>query len=387
MGTFDAIRPYADSEVSAVLARLCNDPEFLDTLTRYRLPRLAGLLGWALRPLIARRLRREVSGIDSVTKLQARIEPYVDRTVERATDGISYSGLENLHKGRRHLYLANHRDIVMDPAFVNYALYHAGHRTPRIAIGDNLLQRPFVSDLMRLNKSFIVHRSLTGRREKLAAFQLLSAYINESILKDDEAVWIAQAEGRAKDGDDRTDSAILKMFHMSRKGEPFGQVIEELSLVPVSISYEYDPCDLDKARELYTRATAGSYTKAPGEDDRSIAKGITGYKGRVHIAFAKPINGASDDAKQLAQDIDKHILGNYRLFPVHYLAYAMWEGRDAELAVPAASELFSAAELAKGQAEWARRLQACPEAHRPWLVVQYANPVRNQYRIRNGLPL
>lgn len=387
MGTFDAIRPYADSEVSAVLARLCNDPEFLDTLTRYRLPRLAGLLGWALRPLIARRLRREVSGIDSVTKLQARIEPYVDRTVERATDGISYSGLENLHKGRRHLYLANHRDIVMDPAFVNYALYHAGHRTPRIAIGDNLLQRPFVSDLMRLNKSFIVHRSLTGRREKLAAFQLLSAYINESILKDDESVWIAQAEGRAKDGDDRTDSAILKMFHMSRKGEPFGQVIEELSLVPVSISYEYDPCDLDKARELYTRATAGSYTKAPGEDDRSIAKGITGYKGRVHIAFAKPINGASDDAKQLAQDIDKHILGNYRLFPVHYLAYAMWEGRDAELAVPAASELFSAAELAKGQAEWARRLQACPEAHRPWLVVQYANPVRNQYRIRNGLPL
>lgn len=387
MGTFDAIRPYADSEVSAVLARLCNDPEFLDTLTRYRLPRLAGLLGWALRPLIARRLRREVSGIDSVTKLQARIEPYVDRTVERATDGISYSGLENLHKGRRHLYLANHRDIVMDPAFVNYALYHAGHRTPRIAIGDNLLQRPFVSDLMRLNKSFIVHRSLTGRREKLAAFQLLSAYINESILKDDESVWIAQAEGRAKDGDDRTDSAILKMFHMSRKGEPFGQVIEELSLVPVSISYEYDPCDLDKARELYTRATAGSYTKAPGEDDRSIAKGITGYKGRVHIAFAKPINRASDDAKQLAQDIDKHILGNYRLFPVHYLAYAMWEGRDAELAVPAASELFSAAELAKGQAEWARRLQACPEAHRPWLVVQYANPVRNQYRIRNGLPL
>lgn len=114
MGTFDAIRPYADSEVSAVLARLCNDTEFLDTLTRFRLPKLAGLFGWALRPLVARRLRREVQGIDSVAKLQARIEPYVDRTIERATDGISYSGLEHLHKGRRHLYLANHRDIVMD---------------------------------------------------------------------------------------------------------------------------------------------------------------------------------------------------------------------------------------------------------------------------------
>lgn len=387
MGTFDAIRPYADSEVSAVLARLCNDTEFLDTLTRFRLPKLAGLFGWALRPLVARRLRREVQGIDSVAKLQARIEPYVDRTIERATDGISYSGLEQLDKGRPHLFLANHRDIVMDPAFVNYALYHAGHQTPRIAIGDNLLQRPFVSDLMRLNKSFIVHRSLTGRREKLAAFQLLSAYINHSILKDGESVWIAQAEGRAKDGDDCTDSAILKMFHMSRKDEPFGQVIDELSLVPVSISYEYDPCDRDKARELYVRATTGSYTKAPGEDDRSIAKGITGYKGRVHIAFSAPVSAAPDDAKQLAQAIDRNILGNYRLFPVHYLAYAMWEGRDPTLAVPAARELFGAAELAQAEAEWARRLDACPAEHKPWLVLQYANPVRNQYRIRGGIPL
>ena len=177
------------------------------------------------------------------------------------------------------------------------------------------------------------------------------------------------------------------MFHMSRKDEAFGQVIDELSLVPVSISYEYDPCDLDKARELYTRATTGSYTKAPGEDDRSIAKGITGYKGRVHIAFAAPVRGASDDAKQLAQEIDKCILGNYRLFPVHYLAYAMWEGREPELAVPAANELFGAEELARAQAEWDRRLTACPAEHRPWLVVQYATPVRNQYRVRNGLPL
>ena len=387
MGPFDAIRPYADSEVADVLARLCNDTEFLNTLTRFSQPRLAGWLGWALRPIIARRLRREVRGIDSVAKLQARVEPYVGRTVERATDGISYSGLEHLDRERPHLFLANHRDIVMDPAFVNYALYLAGHRTPRIAIGDNLLQRPFVSDLMRLNKSFIVHRSLAGRREKLAAFQLLSAYINHSIREDGESVWIAQAEGRAKDGDDRTDSAILKMFHMSRKGEPFGQVIDELSLVPVSISYEYDPCDLDKARELYTRASTGGYTKAPGEDDRSIAKGITGYKGRVHIAFAAPIQGASDDAKQLAQDIDRQILANYRLFPVHYLAYAMWDGREPELAVPSASELFGAEELAKAEAEWQRRLEACPAEHRPWLVLQYANPVRNHHRIRQGVAL
>ena len=164
-------------------------------------------------------------------------------------------------------------------------------------------------------------------------------------------------------------------------------MIDELSLVPVSISYEYDPCDLDKARELYTRATAGSYTKAPGEDDRSIAKGITGYKGRVHIAFAAPLRDASNDAKQLAQDIDKHILGNYRLFPVHYLAYAMWEGREAELNVPIASQVFDAAELAKAEAQWNKRLAACSAEEKPFLILQYANPVRNQYRIKAGLPL
>ena len=207
MGDFEAIRPYDDAEVPAVLSRLFADDAFLGTLTRYRFPKLAGPLGWLLKPVIAHRLRREFSSITSVAALQDRIEPYVDNTIERATDGVTYSGVERLKPGTAYLFLANHRDIVMDPAFVNYAVYHAGLPTPRIAIGDNLLQKPFVSDLMRLNKSFIVHRNLAGRREKLAAFQLLSAYINHSIREDGQSIWIAQAEGRAKDGDDRTDSA------------------------------------------------------------------------------------------------------------------------------------------------------------------------------------
>ncbi|WP_271410788.1 1-acyl-sn-glycerol-3-phosphate acyltransferase [Pseudomonas sp. Q1-7] len=387
MGEFEAIRPYDDAEVPAVLARLFADDAFLGTLTRYRFPKLAGPLGWLLKPVIAHRLRREFASIDSVAALQDRIEPYVDTTIERATDGVTYSGVERLKPGTAYLFLANHRDIVMDPAFVNYAVYHAGLPTPRIAIGDNLLQKPFVSDLMRLNKSFIVHRNLAGRREKLAAFQLLSAYINHSIRQDGQSIWIAQAEGRAKDGDDRTDSAILKMFHMSRKDEPFGEVIRDLHLIPVSISYEYDPCDLAKARELQIRASTGSYAKSPGEDDASIALGITGYKGRVHIAFGSEIGSASEDAKQLAQEIDKQVLGGYRLFPVHYLAYAMWSERDPELAVPSAAELFKGEELAKAQAEWQKRLDACPAEQRPYLVQQYATPVRNQYRIKAGLPL
>ncbi len=387
MGEFDAIRPYDDAEVPAVLARLLSDPAFLDILTRFRFPRMADSFGWLLKPLIARRLRKEFAGVTCVSTLQDKVEFYVDHTIERATDGVTYTGVEQFKSGTAYLFLANHRDIVMDPAFVNYAVYHAGLPTPRIAIGDNLLQKPFVSDMMRLNKSFIVHRSISGRREKLAAYQLLSAYINHSIRNDGASIWIAQAEGRAKDGDDRTDSAILKMFHMSRKDEPFGAVIQSLNLSPVSISYEYDPCDQAKARELFIRATTGSYSKAPGEDDLSIGLGITGYKGRVHINFTPPITAQFDDTKQLAAEIDKQILGGYRLFPVHYLAYAQWAEADPQLQVPKASEVFDAEELAKAQAEWQRRLDACPPEHRPYLVLQYATPVRNQYRVKAGLPL
>ncbi|WP_191832753.1 MULTISPECIES: 1-acyl-sn-glycerol-3-phosphate acyltransferase [Pseudomonas] len=387
MGEFDAIRPYDDAEVPAVLARLLSDPAFLDILTHFRFPRMAGAFGWLLKPLIARRLRKEFAGVSCVSTLQDKVEYYVDHTIERATDGVTYTGVELLKSGTAYLFLANHRDIVMDPAFVNYAVYHAGLPTPRIAIGDNLLQKPFVSDMMRLNKSFIVHRSISGRREKLAAYQLLSAYINHSIRNDGASIWIAQAEGRAKDGDDRTDSAILKMFHMSRKDEPFGAVIQSLNLSPVSISYEYDPCDQAKARELYIRATTGSYTKAPGEDDISIAQGITGYKGRVHINFAPPVTAFFEDTKQLAVEIDRQILGGYRLFPVHYLAYAQWAEADPALQVPTAAKLFPADELARAQAEWQRRLDACPVEQQPYLVQQYATPVRNQYRVKAGLAL
>ncbi|MCD5977885.1 1-acyl-sn-glycerol-3-phosphate acyltransferase [Pseudomonas quasicaspiana] len=387
MGEFDAIRPYNDAEVSAVLERLLSDKEFLSILTRFRFPKLAGALGWALQPIIARKLRRQFVGINSVATLQDKVEYYVDHTIERATDGVTYTGVEQFKSGSAYLFLANHRDIVMDPAFVNYAVYHAGLPTPRIAIGDNLLQKPFVSDLMRLNKSFIVHRSIAGRREKMAAYQLLSAYINHSIRDDCQSIWIAQAEGRAKDGDDRTESAILKMFHMSRKDEPFAEVIQSLNLTPVSISYEYDPCDHAKARELYIRATTGTYTKVPGEDDVSIALGITGYKGRVHVNFAPPITELFEDTKALATEMDRQILGGYRLFPVHYLAYAQWADADATLDVPLAKDVFAAPELAKAQEEWQRRLDECPAEHRPYLIQQYATPVRNQYRVKAGIPL
>lgn len=380
MGSFDNIRPYNDDEVVAVLQRLSTDPDFLNVILRYRYPALANSLGWLLRPLVAWRLRKEIAGISNIADLQARVAPYVEHSVRKATDGISFTGIDNLDPDGVHLYLANHRDIVMDPAYVNYALYQAGIATPRLAIGDNLLQKPFISDLMRLNKSFIVPRSVTGRREKLEAFQQLSSYINHSMLNEHSSVWIAQAEGRAKDGDDRTDSAILKMLHMSQRQLDFVPAIARLNLTPVAISYEYDPCDLDKARELYILATTGSYEKQPGEDDASIAKGITGYKGRVHVHFDAPLTSGFADARELANRVDHLIWQDYRLFPVNYLAWHQWNKRDTSLSVPAVEDVFSAAEVESARTFWLQRLQKCPAEHQPYLVMQYANPLQNQYR-------
>lgn len=380
MGQFDSIRPYHDHEVAEVLQRLAVNPEFLNTIAKYRFPRLAKHFCWLVRPLISHSLRKELADINSVADLQARIAPYVENSVKRATDGISFSGIEHLTGNQPHLFLSNHRDIVMDPAYVNYALYQSQINTPRLAIGDNLLQRPFVSDLMRLNKSFIVQRSVSGRREKIDAFMQLSSYINHSILQEQQSVWIAQAEGRAKDGNDRTDSAILKMLHMSQRELEFNQAIRQLSLTPVVISYEYDPCDLAKARELYIKATTGKYTKQPGEDDASIVLGITGYKGRVHVHFSEPIGNGFTDARELAQQIDQIVWRDYRLFPINYLAWHAWSERDQALLVPAARELFTEKEVALAQSVWQKKLADCPTEQRPFLIMQYANPLQNQYR-------
>lgn len=379
MGEFDAIRPYGDDEVPAVMQRLLQDRELLQTLAGYRFPRLSRWLPGVTSKLVGSALRREAQGVHSVSDLQQRLEPWLDKVIERSTLTVTYSGLDNLSKTQPHLFLANHRDIAMDPAFVNYALYHGGHPTPRIAIGDNLLQRSFVSDLMRLNKCFIVHRSVSGRREKLAVYQTLSAYINHSVLGG-HSVWIAQSEGRAKDGCDRTDTAIIKMLCMSRKDQPFAEVVRSLNIVPVSIAYEWDPCDQMKARELEQRERTGSYQKQPGEDDTSIAKGLTGYKGRVHIAFGSPLTGDYADAKAVAAEADRQILGLYRLYPSNYLAMEQLEPAPG-VDISGWREQFEAAVLAEEQARFSQRLAACPADQRQWWLRQYANPVISRQRV------
>ena len=209
---FAEIRPYKDDEVAAVLSRLLDNPEFIGTLATYRLGKVASLFPAIVRPVVRYLLAREVRGVSDVHSMQVVIERYMTRMIENATGGFSVSGIERLDPTRPYLFMSNHRDIAMDPAFTSYALHRQGHDTVRIAIGDNLLTKSWVADLMRLNKSFIVKRSVSGPRELLAASKNLANYIQHSLLEEHVAIWIAQREGRAKDGVDRTEPVIIKML-------------------------------------------------------------------------------------------------------------------------------------------------------------------------------
>ncbi|WP_448216790.1 1-acyl-sn-glycerol-3-phosphate acyltransferase [Endozoicomonas sp. 2B-B] len=384
MERFEEIRPYHDQEVRPVLDRLLQDPELIQALVRHQYPDmpvfLNGIAGW----LTAMGLRYKLKNIHDIDGLQQVIEPYLTRVIEGSTSGISFSGLDQLNKEQAYLFLSNHRDIVMDPAFVNLAVYKQGMQTVRIAIGDNLLQRPFVSDLMRLNKSFIVKRSVEGRREKLRSYQTLSAYIHHSI-DTGHPVWIAQSEGRAKDGDDKTDSAIIKMLHMSRKAAEtsFADSIRSMNLVPVSIAYEYDPCDMAKARELHATETWGNYEKFKGEDLQSIVTGIEGFKGKVHVAFGTPLFDEYENANQVVEEVDRQVHQNYHLFASNLIAFDRLRSgypNVTECTLEALFERFCPEEsLDDKVTDFNDRITQCPEAHQPWFLRMYANPVINHF--------
>lgn len=368
------IRPYMDQEVGDVLARLSRDSELLDALTRFRLPRMAKWAPPLARALAGHAVRREVKDVTTVRDFQMRIANYMERMIRTTTDAFNVEGLEKLDNSSAYLFIGNHRDISLDPAFVNYALYKAGRDTVRIAIGDNLLKKPYVTDLMRLNKSFIVPRSARGKRAMLAAYQQLSAYIRHSITVDQHSIWMAQREGRAKNGIDRTDPAIIKMLTMAKRlaerDMVFGEAVAELKLVPVSISYEYDPCDVQKAQELYDIATQGSYAKDEYEDIRSIVSGITGSKGRVQLRFGSPIAADMATPDEVAAAIDRQVIGGYRLFPSHYLALE---------ALGEAPELIARKTITRQDREsFKARLASVPDALRPYWLLQYANPVKHK---------
>ena len=373
---FKDIRPYLDNEIRPVLDNLLRDPEFLRSIAGFYYPRLTRWFPGLMKRAAYSKLSGQVSGVHDVASMQDVIASYMDKMIRDTTTKLTHSGIENLQAGRNYLFVSNHRDITMDPAFVNYMLYHAGYTTLQIAIGDNLLKKPFVTDLMRLNKSFIVRRSLKGR-ELLKSLSLLSEYIHYCIANSHN-VWIAQREGRAKDGIDRTDPAILKMLAMGRRDLPLSESLQQLHIVPVSISYEFDPCDQMKADELYQVETMGKFEKTDESDIRSIVTGMIGFKGDVHVAFGRELNIESNEPDSIAAQIDEQIVRNYVLRDVNYLALEILRDRGLieEARFVAAPTAISAATRANFQ----KRIEAVPEELQKHLLFGYANPVLNLQR-------
>ena len=371
---YNDIRPYRDHEVSSVVDTLLSDNEFIDTLIALRGNRIARWVPGLVRLFARRTMKSQLAGVSTVDGFQALVKPRLDRVVE-STSYFSYSGIEQLDTEASYLFISNHRDIVMDSAYANSVLVVEGHRTAQIAIGDNLLQKPWVSHLMRINKSFIVKRSLSGPKQQLAASKQLASFMREAIVENQGPLWIAQREGRAKDGNDRTEAAVLKMLTLSRDKatESPDEVLGKLNIVPLTISYEMDPCDVMKAREL---AFGAGYEKAPFEDLESIAQGIQGQKGHVHIHFGIPLNKASLSVPDAVSLIDNAMVANYRLFKTNFwaceaLGYAIDESeRDA-------------AEASITQSAFLARFDGLSEAERQQALEMYARPVLNVMATKN----
>jgi hypothetical protein len=376
MNEFDDIRPYNDAEVPAVIARLIADPEFIDLLLSRKVPLLAKLCPWFLRPFVRLGLRKLTRDMRTVNDLQVHMSEALAKVLDATTDGYSFGGLDNLDPCKAALYISNHRDIALDPALVCQGLFAAGKDSVRIAIGDNLLSKSFAADLMRVNRSFIVKRSATARREKLAALKQLSRYIRHSISQEKVSIWIAQAEGRAKNGRDRTETALLKMLALSKgEGQDFATATGELNLIPVSISYEYDPCDADKARELYSAQQGTAYVKKEFEDLDTIQKGILGYKGRVHVNFGQPVGEGFENADALAAEVDRQIFSHYQLFPTNIIA---WQMQGNSEGIEALQQQWPDEDWLKAQTSFQSHIDQIPADHRQIVIDAYAAPVDNQ---------
>ena len=364
---FADIRPYNDDEVSASIQRLVNDDAFIALIAKHNLPSWLTPFHGLLAPFLKRYLAKRWSKFTTVDQIQNIVAHYLGRVINETTSQVTFSGLEHLDEQQAYLFISNHRDIALDPALINWGLHTHKMNTVRIAIGDNLLQIPYITELMKLNKSFVVKRSAKAPKEMLRALSQLSAYIFDS-LKSNNSIWIAQREGRTKDGDDQTDPALLKMLQLNgRKLKlDFADYVRELKIVPVSISYQFEPCAIAKAKERYHKSTFGEYKKAQGEDIESIMEGFRSNKGHVHVAFGQPITDRCDTPEQLAQTIDEQILSSYYLHPGNYLA-ANYQLEN----IPASQKAL-----------FEQRMAQVPEELRVLVMAMYAKPVTKQFTSR-----
>ena len=370
MQDFESIRPYRDDEVPGVVSRLAQDSSLIHAASRLFTPKLARLSAGLAEWIAARILRRQTRGLRDVNDVQALLEGYMEQLVNDTIAELTFSGLEAIDAKGCCLFISNHRDIMMDTCLINYVIYQAGHETSRVAVGDNLLSEAFAADLMRLNKSFVIERGVVGKRAVYNVLVRTSAYIRHS-LETGNSVWIAQREGRAKDGFDRTDPALLKMLSLAWRDEfeSFADLLGRVAIIPVSISYELDPCDRQKAHELAVLERRGEYIKNPDEDLMNMVLGMSGYKGRVHLHFSPRLRGDFADSESMALALDRAIVGGTRIFPTQAAgarALSYTSIPEAGDWLPQVRELFD------------ERTAQCPPDELPYLLASYGNLIRNR---------
>ena len=275
---FDEIRPYRDEEVPEIMSRLLVDPVFTRVLHNLFVEETK-----------IQEIRDAMTRTKDVESFQLTfMVPFLERIISSSISQLTIGGLENLEKDKSYLFISNHRDIVLDSALLNVEIYKHGFKPTEIAIGSNLLVYQWIEDVSRVNRSFIVKRNIPVR-EMLRSSHLLSEYIRQTVITNGNSIWIAQREGRSKDGLDQTSPALLKMLNMSNKRK-FVRGFQELSIVPMSISYEIEPCGNEKVAELLKRQADPDFRKTEKDDLLSMVSGLKNQKGRVHIQFGNPIN-------------------------------------------------------------------------------------------------
>ena len=379
MNEFDEIRPYEAGEMKQAFDELLNDRQFNVVMK--------GLAPWLPKGLRNGLLRLAFTGVKTPLDFQKRfMKPIVQYIIRKHTDGCSFddealvaNGAHRAHEAR-YTFVSNHRDIVLDSAFLDVLLVNSGYPTTvEIGIGDNLLIYPWIKRLVRMNKAFTVRRGLTAH-EMLRSSQLMSRYIHYAVSQKKENIWIAQREGRAKDSDDRTQESVLKMLAM-------GGDLRELNIVPLTISYEYDPCDYLKAQEFQQKRDNPAFKKSRQDDLDNMKTGIFGYKGRVSYHCAAPVNTWMDELDTslpkneyftaLARRMDCELHRGFRLYPCNYIAADLLAGKREYAANYSAADEQRFEQYLKGQLAKI----TIPDKDEPFLreriLTMYANPLIN----------
>lgn len=370
MDPYKNIRPYNDSEVPKIIESLVSDPSVLNALMGLQFPGIISKIP-LLKFFVKQKLYSKSKIINTVDDYQLLFKGLMEKVIQESISTFSVNGLEGLHKDTSYLFISNHRDITLDAALLAFNLHQSNFKTFNIAVGNNLMEETWASDLFRLNKSFIIQRSGSSKKEIYSGLSLASKFIYQSIFKENDSVWIAQRQGRAKDGIDETDPAMLKMIHLSeRKSKSIASYFNSLKVVPVSVSYEYDPNDQLKAQELFSLESNKIYVKEKDEDLRSIANGINGYKGNVVINISHPMRFEdNDDYQSISKKISHSITSMYALHATNIAACNLlnidWDDQGH----------FSKKEIQQAQKKLEQRIKPLIEDARSKLLEQYANPV------------